>query len=141
MASTGSTSLTFDFSNSGASSNQVINFSEGVVKGFTGLTEFGGNSTAAAINQDGFASGTLNTVSIGVDGTIDGVFTNGKTTPLAQLAVAQFANAAGLSRQGNNLFSATTQSGQPLVGAGQSAGAAASNRESWNSRTWMWPRR
>ena len=128
LASTGSSSLTFDFSKSGASANQVVNFNEGVLKGFTGLTEFGGNSTAAATNQDGFASGTLTTVSIGADGTIDGVFTNGKTTALAQLAVAMFSNPAGLSREGNNLFSATTQSGQPVTGAARAPDAAASSR-------------
>ncbi len=122
LASTGSTNLTFDFSKSGASNNQPISFDMGVVKGFIGLTEFGGNSTAAAINQDGYASGTLTSVSIGKDGIIDGVFTNGKVTPLAQLALANFANPGGLSRLGNDLFCVTAQSGQAVVGAGMSGG-------------------
>ncbi|HKI35951.1 MAG TPA: flagellar hook protein FlgE [Gemmataceae bacterium] len=121
-ASFGSTSLALDFSASGASATQTINFNLGTASGFAGLTEFGGNSTAAATNQDGFASGTLTSVSIGKDGVIKGVFTNGKVTPLAQLAIADFSNPGGLARQGNNLYTATTQSGQPLVGVGGSAG-------------------
>src|SRR5439155_16319376 len=111
-ASTGSTTLTFDFSRSGASASQTITFDPGTVNGFTGLTEFGGASTAAAINQDGFSSGTLASVSIAKDGVISGGFTNGKVSPLAQLAIATFANAGGLSRAGNNLFTPTGQSGE-----------------------------
>ena len=122
LASTGNTNLTFDFSKSGASSNQTISFNLGAIGGFAGLTEFGGTSTAAATNQNGFSSGTLTSVSIATDGTINGVFTNGKVTPLAQLGIANFSNPAGLSRSGNNLYAQTTQSGQPLVGVGGSAG-------------------
>jgi flagellar hook protein FlgE len=122
LATTGNMSLTFDFSKSGASASQTITFDPGTVKGFNGLTEFGGSSTAAAINQNGFSSGTLSSVSIAKDGTISGVYTNGKVTPLAQLAIATFANAGGLSREGNNLFSETGQSGQALIGSGETAG-------------------
>jgi len=122
LASTGNTNLTFDFSKSGASNNQTITFNPGAIGGFAGLTEFGVTSTAAATNQNGFGSGTLTSVSIAADGTINGVFTNGKVAPLAQLAIADFTNPGGLSRQGDNLFTQTTQSGQPLVGAGGSGG-------------------
>jgi flagellar hook protein FlgE len=125
LASTGNVALTFDFSKSGASAKQTITFNPGTVNGFTGLTEFGGASTAAAINQDGFASGTLNSVSIGNDGIISGVYTNGKITAIAQLAIATFANAAGLSRQGNSLFAETGQSGQAMIGAGETGGRGA----------------
>jgi flagellar hook protein FlgE len=120
-ASTGSTTLTFNFSKSGASASQTIAFNPGTVNGFTGLTEFGGSTTAAAINQDGYSSGTLSSVSIAKDGVISGVFTNGKVSPLAQLAIATFANAGGLSRAGNNLFTQTGQSGEALIGAGLTA--------------------
>jgi flagellar hook protein FlgE len=120
-ATLGNTSLTFNFSNSGASASQTINFNLGTPKGFTGVTEFGGASTAAAINQDGYPSGTLTSVTVGKDGLISGVYSNGQVTPLAQLALASFANPAGLQREGNNLFTVTGQSGQPLLGVGQTA--------------------
>ena len=64
----------------------------------------------------------LSSVSISKDGVISAVFTNGKVSPLAQLAIATFANVGGLSREGNNLFSETGQSGQALIGAGDTAG-------------------
>jgi flagellar hook protein FlgE len=118
----GNQTLTFDFSNSGASAGQAIQFTMGTVNGFDGLTEFGGNSTAAASTQDGFATGTLTSVSISKDGIINGVFTNGKITPLAQLAMASFANPAALNREGNNLFTMTAQSGQAMIGPGLNAG-------------------
>ena len=122
LATAGNMSLTFDFGKSGASAGQTIAFNPGTLKGFAGLTEFAGSSTAAAINQDGFSPGVLSSVSISKDGIISGVFTNGKVTPLAQLAIATFANVGGLSRDGNNLFSETGQSGQALIGAGGTAG-------------------
>ncbi len=106
----------------GITAAQTITFNLGTVGAFDGVTQFGGNSSAAAVGQDGFASGALTTVNIGKDGIINGVFTNGKVIPLAQLGLAMFNNPAGLDRQGNNLYSVTTQSGEALIGPGQTAG-------------------
>jgi flagellar hook protein FlgE len=53
---------------------------------------------------------------------MQGVFSNGQTLPIAQLAVASFNNPAGLSREGQNYFSLTAQSGIPLLGTADSGG-------------------
>jgi flagellar hook protein FlgE len=81
-----------------------------------GLTQFSANSSASAISQDGYASGLLDAISIDQTGTINGVFSNGVTRAMAQVAVARFTNSAGLSRIGNNAFAATSNSGDPVVG-------------------------
>ena len=39
-----------------------------------------------------------------LDGQINGVFTNGLTRTIAQVALANFANVGGLMRDGRNLF-------------------------------------
>ena len=106
----------------GIAAPQAITFNLGAFGEFGGLTQFGGSSTGAAVSQDGFAAGTLTTVNISQDGIINGVFTNGKVIPLAQLGVALFANPAGLSREGNNLLSQSAQSGDPLLGQAQASG-------------------
>jgi flagellar hook protein FlgE len=106
----------------GLSKPQTFTFNFGSVNGFNGLTQFGGNSSAAAVNQDGFAAGFLNNLSIGQDGTINGIFTNGQTLPIAQLAVAQFSNPGGLDRVGNNYFSLSASSGTALIGTATSGG-------------------
>ena len=107
----------------GFAAPQTLSFNFGTTNGFNGLTQSGGTSSAAATGQDGFASGFLSTLSIAQDGTINGVFTNGQTLAIAQLAVANFANPGALTRVGNNYFTATAASGPPLIGAAESGGS------------------
>jgi flagellar hook protein FlgE len=123
QSSGNSDALTFQFA--GMSSPQTINLAMGSPGGFTGLTQVGGTSSAAATSQDGYGAGSLTSVSIGQDGTVAGVFSNGQTIPIAQLAVANFSNPGGLTRVGNNDFSASLSSGQPLIGAANSGGNGA----------------
>lgn len=101
---------------------QTIAFSFGDVNGFNGLTQFGGQSTAVAREQDGMPAGVLTNVSVSADGILQGTFTNGKLLPLAQLAIATFANPWGLLRAGNNLFSQSSQSGEALITAAAAGG-------------------
>ena len=114
----GSGSATMSVQFQGFAAPQTLSFNFGTAGGFNGLTQTGGTSSAAATGQDGFASGFLSTLSIGQDGTINGVFTNGQTMAIAQLAVANFANPGALIRVGNNYYTASSESGPPLVGRG-----------------------
>jgi flagellar hook protein FlgE len=83
----------------------------------TGLiTQQASTSNTSSTSQNGFGSGTLNSFSIGSDGTIEGTFSNGKTMVLGQLALANFGNAQGLERDGNNEYSATLASGAAVIG-------------------------
>lgn len=60
----------------------------------------------------GCALGTMTGVSIQNDGKIYGAYDNGQTKLLGQIAVANFANAAGLEKTGDNLYQATLNSGE-----------------------------
>jgi flagellar hook protein FlgE len=71
-------------------------------------------------SQDGHASGTLQSYSIGSDGIIRGSFSSGTTLNLGQIALASFANPSGLADNGGGLYSATANSGQANVGAASS---------------------
>jgi len=86
------------------------------------LTQLAGPSSTSSIQQDGTSSGTLQSFSIGSDGTITGAFSNGTTATLGQIALASFADEQGLSRNGDNDFSPTLASGQPTVGTPTSGG-------------------
>jgi flagellar hook protein FlgE len=116
----GSGSISFQIIGLSAPQTVALNF--GSANGFNGVTQFGGPSSAAATTQDGYAAGTLSSVSISQDGTINGIFTNGRIFSLAQLAVAQFTNPTGLNREGQNYYSATINSGTPLIAGGQAGG-------------------
>ncbi len=60
----------------------------------------------------GCALGNMTGVSIQNNGLIYGAYDNGQTKLLGQIAVAKFSNAAGLEKQGDNLYSATLNSGE-----------------------------
>jgi flagellar hook protein FlgE len=77
------------------------------------------------VDQDGFAAGFLTGMSVAPTGVIEGVFTNGRTIALAQLAIAGFSNPNGLNREGRNYFSVSSNSGQPQIGAAGSGGRGA----------------
>ena len=79
-------------------------------------------STLSVAQQDGSAAGTLSSYSIGTNGVISGVFTNGVSRNLGQVQLARFSNDAGLVQQGQNLFAAGTNSGLPIQGDPDSQG-------------------
>ncbi len=89
---------------------------------FTLVTELASDSDVVASNQDGFPRGTLESFTIGSDGVINGVFTNGLTRVIGQVAVANFSNVGGLVRWGNNTFRETPSSGLAQVGLPDSGG-------------------
>jgi flagellar hook protein FlgE len=102
---------------------QAVTLSFGTPNSFNGLTQLGGGTSAAAVSQDGYAQGTLQSASVGQDGTVTGMFTNGRTVPVAQIALATFTNPNGLLRSSNNYFSTTPNSGAALISTPNSGSA------------------
>jgi flagellar hook protein FlgE len=81
------------------------------------VTSLAGTSTPPTVlAQNGFAQGTLDNFSVGLDGTVTGAFTNGQTKALGQVALATFQNEGGLVRVGSSQFQASPSSGLALVG-------------------------
>ncbi len=89
---------------------------------FSQVTELSADSDVTVSNQDGFPRGTLESFNIGGDGTINGVFTNGLTKTIGQVALATFSNLGGLLRTGDNVFLETQSSGTAQVGLPDSGG-------------------
>lgn len=75
-----------------------------------------------ASSQNGFEPGSLSSFSVNPDGVVVGLYTNGLTRPLGQIAMAIFPNPNGLERQGSNLWRNTDNSGIPVVGTPRSGG-------------------
>ncbi|WP_051525900.1 flagellar hook-basal body complex protein [Butyrivibrio proteoclasticus] len=90
---------------------------------FSTLTNYNtnGSSTIKAVKGDkkslntGRAVGEMNGVSISTDGQIYATYSNGQTKLLGQIASAEFANASGLSKEGDNLYASTLNSGEATV--------------------------
>lgn len=90
--------------------------------GIGGLTQFARRSTAVLREQDGYPMGTLADFGIDQFGIITGTFDNGVNLVLAQVALTDFNNPGGLIKIGSNLFQASPNSGEPVVGfAGESS--------------------
>ena len=63
----------------------------------------------------GRAVGEMNGVNVSDNGMIYANYSNGQTKLLGQIASAQFANASGLSKQGDNLYASTLNSGDATI--------------------------
>jgi flagellar hook protein FlgE len=114
---TDSTPPSFTIPGSGGGSDTSIAIDLGTVGSANSLTQFGSSSSAAALSQDGEQAGTLQSYSIGPDGTVSGTFSNGVVKPLARIALATFADPAGLLQAGNNNFAASAASGTAVLSA------------------------
>jgi flagellar hook protein FlgE len=82
-----------------------------IVFDFTKLSTFVSSSTAETTFVDGYPSGELVSYSIGADGGIIGVYSNGRQQPLALIGLANFDNPAGLQRIGENMYIPSPNSG------------------------------
>jgi flagellar hook protein FlgE len=98
-----------------------------VVLDFDRIRQLKTDSQVNASNQDGFPPGELQGFSINQDGMIVGLFTNGLTQELGQIALSIFPNPGGLERMGNNLWRATDNSGVGVVGSAKTGGRGAIN--------------
>ena len=83
---------------------------------FSQLTNYGSTSDVdSAKGIDGIgkgkAVGSMSSLGIQTDGKIVASYSNGDTRILGQIAVANFANAAGLEKVGENLYAETLNSG------------------------------
>ena len=66
-------------------------------------------------NNTGRKLGTMTGITVETNGKINATYSNGQTRLLGQIAVAEFSNASGLEKEGDNLYSSTLNSGDPTV--------------------------
>jgi flagellar hook protein FlgE len=86
------------------------------------VTQFAESSTTKAIIQDGYTMGYLENFKIDQSGVITGIYSNGTTRTLAQVALASFANQGGLEKAGDNTFRQSNNSGLANIGPSGTAG-------------------
>lgn len=91
-----------------------------VAHGAGGITQFDsaqGNAQVNLIQQNGFAAGSLETVTVNDKGRIVGSYSNGRTIDLAEITLASFSGADFLKRTDGGAFEVTDLSGTPTYGA------------------------
>jgi flagellar hook protein FlgE len=105
------------------SNPQTISLDFGAVGTLNGLTQFAGNSTAVAKEQDGYEAGNLSTVSVNKEGIVIGAFSNGIKKDIAAVQIALFQNTSGLESVGGGYFTASANSGAPVATQAMTGGA------------------
>jgi flagellar hook protein FlgE len=85
-------------------------------------TQFGANFAVNSVTQDGFTTGRLIGIDIDETGVVQARFTNGRSQPLGQIAIANFSNVQGLQQLGNTQWAETFSSGQALRGQAGNSG-------------------
>ncbi|NOQ94838.1 MAG: flagellar hook-basal body complex protein, partial [Methylophaga sp.] len=83
---------------------------------FGGSTQNSGGFNVISLSQDGFPTGRLSGLDISDTGLVRATYTNGQSTPLGKIAMANFANAQGLKQVGNTAWVETLNSGEVLAG-------------------------
>ncbi len=126
---TGSGQITFDTSGkqSGATGGITLTPTDGaaaaqaITPDFSAVTQISGSSSASPTTQNGFGPGTLQSFGVDQTGAVTGIFNNGLTRVLGQVALADFPNPEGLERGGGNAFRTTINSGLPSIGTALSS--------------------
>jgi flagellar hook protein FlgE len=85
-------------------------------------TQFASSSSNKAFFQDGYGMGYMSGYTIDQSGVITGVYTNGQSKTVGQIAMATFVNASGLEKAGETNFRQTSNSGVALIDAAGAAG-------------------
>jgi flagellar hook protein FlgE len=85
-------------------------------------TQYGDTFGVTSVTQNGFTTGQLSGVSVSSTGVVQANYTNGQSSSLGQVAVANFANQQGLQQVGNTNWVQTFGSGQPVYGQAGGAG-------------------
>jgi len=121
----------FALNTGGAEANQEIALNLGAAYSGQGdvfepeamaSTQYATSSATIFQAQDGYAAGFLQSIRVDTAGVISGHYSNGQVLRRAQVGLANFANPAGLTMEGNGLYGATTESGVATTGAPGSAG-------------------
>jgi flagellar hook protein FlgE len=102
--------------------------------GTGGLTQFAdtnGNVQTNQLQQDGYAAGQLQSVSVSNEGRVVGSYSNGRNIDLAEVSVATFNGANFLKRIDGGAFEVTNESGGAIYGKG--GGISGSSLEASNT--------
>ncbi|WP_029541338.1 flagellar hook protein FlgE [Selenomonas sp. AB3002] len=92
----------------GSSTPQSISLELGDLTQYAGMNTINGDA-------DGNAAGSLESISIDSSGVIMGTYTNSVQKAEAQVAIAQFTNASGLTKTGSSLYQTSNNSGAANV--------------------------
>ncbi|MFU0783599.1 MAG: flagellar basal-body rod protein FlgF [Thermoanaerobacterium thermosaccharolyticum] len=81
------------------------------------LTMYSSSTDIRELSKDGNEAGSIESINIDQYGVVSGIYSNGRTQVIGQIALADFQNTQGLEKVGNTMFINTVNSGDPMIGA------------------------
>lgn len=94
----------------------IRGFGNAGVRSDTVITCQGDSYQEYKLSQNGYTFGYLSSLKVGNDGIISGVYSNGVSLDLYQIALFNFPSLQNLRHEGNNLYSETAASGMAVAG-------------------------
>lgn len=89
---------------------------------FEEMTQFAGSYNLRGVTQNGFQIGDLVGLRTGLDGVIEARYSNGRSIPVAQLGMANFADKNAMEKLGGMTYAQSFGSGTVQLGAPQGNG-------------------
>ncbi|MDX2456711.1 MAG: flagellar hook protein FlgE [Gammaproteobacteria bacterium] len=83
---------------------------------FTGTSQYGSSFAVNSLFQDGFSTGRLSGLDISDTGVVQARFSNGQTTAMGKVALANFANPQGLTPLGDSTWGDSFKAGDRRLG-------------------------
>ena len=109
LAGAATANINIDFTGPSGLADQSITLD------FSRITQVADRGQVSPFSRDGEPAGTFTGFSTDNNGVIWASYSNGAVKAVAQLALADFKNVAGLLRAGNNLYEASPNSGDPMI--------------------------
>ena len=103
--------------------NSTVTMDMGTVNLTDGVTQFAGQFSLTAVDQNGARYGGFIGVNIADDGVVTALFDNGEQLPVYQLPIVLFANPNGLEARNGNAYSQTDASGDIILQQANAGGA------------------
>lgn len=108
--------VAFDVPSTTTTNGAVTQPIAGVLLNLTQSTQFGSPFGVTDLRQDGFAAGQLTAIAVEANGIVMARYSNGQSRPAGQIELANFRNPQGLQPMGDNGWSRTYASGDPVGG-------------------------
>jgi flagellar hook protein FlgE len=108
VAGTPDITMTIDWNNGADQNVTDVNF--------TPMSQYAAASNVLSVTQDGKGIGSVTSISVAGDGRISALLTNGQTSVIGSVALANFSNPEGLLRLGKNQLGVSVASGDPVYG-------------------------
>lgn len=91
------------------------------------MTQFAGSYNQRGTTQNGYSVGDLVGLTTGEDGVIEARYSNGRSVPVAQLAVANFSDKNAMEKLGGQTYAESYSSGPVQLGTPQNNGMGSIN--------------